>query len=155
MEKQEKFKIEEAISDVIQKFNTIEELIKEIIIKNINPQQENLSFTKKFVLHNSIISFGGKLKLFKQINNMKQTFTDGEIQKIFILLNIRNAFAHSPNVDIEPCIVFPFKFPAKFEYHVEISNSRKMFELKSMEKLYVEFNELYVYFKPKLENYLK
>jgi len=155
MQTQNKFKIEEVISDVIQKFNTIEELIKEIIIIHIKPAKENLHFTKRFVFHNSIISFGSKLKLFKYINTKHMILKNNEVQRLYTLNNIRNAFAHSPNVDIEPSLKFPIRFPAKFEYHVEISGGKNIFELKSMEELYNEFNELYEDTKSKLEYYLK
>ena len=43
------FDKDKAISDVIQKFNYIENLIKEIILERVKPAKEKESFTKNLV----------------------------------------------------------------------------------------------------------
>lgn len=140
---EEGFNITAVISDVIQKFNKIEAELKEILTLYINPSNDKRGFTQNFLLHNSIISFAGKLKLFKRINNEEGWMNNNYFQDFYRLLHIRNAFAHSPTTDIKPSIKFPIKFPVRFQYHVELSHSKKVFELLSMEELYKEFNNKY------------
>jgi hypothetical protein len=139
----EVFDINEAISNVIQKFNKIEEELKEILTLYIEPSIDKRSFTKNFLFHNSIISFAGKLKLFAKINSEMDWIENKYIQDFYSISSIRNAFAHSPTTDTQPSLSFPIKFPAKFQYHVEVSHSKDVFKLRAMEELYVEFNEKY------------
>ena len=141
-----------AISDVIQKFNKIESLTKTLIVNYIKPDDSKKSFVELFLLHNTIMSFGAKLKIIKQINADLNWFTGDDFEKFHQLINIRNAFAHSTTHGMTHMGVFPLKFPVVFRFHVEQSGSSKIFGLKPMQEQYDKFNEIYGYLEDKIAN---
>ena len=155
MTSKEEFDKDNAISDVIQKLNGIESLMKSLITSYIQPEKSKKEFMEDYFLHSTIINFGSKLKIIKQINANQKWFSSKDFENFHKLINIRNAFAHSTTYDMEASVSFPLIFPIEFQFCVEQSNASKIFELKPMEEQYETFNEIFEYLKSKLESIIK
>ena len=83
-----------SIGLVIEKANEVERLLDEIIFAQINPNASGQNFVLGNLLHNSIISFAGKVKLVLYINK-KHNLGELNRENLHKLLNLRNAFAHN------------------------------------------------------------
>jgi len=149
------FTKDNAISDIIQKLNEIESLMKSLIISYIQPEKSKKQFMEAYLLHSTIINFGSKLKIIKQINANQKWFSSKDFENFHKLINIRNAFAHSTTHDMEGFASFPLTFPIVFQVYVEQSKSSKIFELKPMKEQYETFNEIFDNLKSKLESIIK
>ena len=150
------FTKDNAISDIIQKLNEIESLMKSLIISYIQPEKSKKQFMEAYLLHSTIINFGSKLKIIKQINANQKWFSNKDFDNFHTLINIRNAFAHSTTHDMEAFASFPLTFPIVFQVlYVEQSKSSKIFELKPMKEQYETFNEIFENLKNKLESIIK
>lgn len=84
------YNLEEIRGWVIDRLYQIESKIDNIITEHFKPEKKG-DF-KKIILNSSIISFGGKLKILRNIPSFDKKIID-KIQK---LSAIRNAFAHLP-----------------------------------------------------------
>ena len=149
------FDKDNAISDVIQKLNEIESLMKSLITSYIQPEKSKKEFMEAYLLHSTIISFGSKLKIIKQINADQKWFSKKDFEKFHKLISIRNAFAHSTTHDMEAFMSIPPTIPMEFQFLVEQSHSSKIFELKPMKEQYETFNEKFEDLKSELESIIK
>ena len=155
MTSKEGFNKDDAISDAIQKLNEIESLMKSLIISYIQPEKSKEQFIEDYFLHSTIINFGSKLKIIKQINANQKWLSNKDFENFHKLINIRNAFAHSTTHNMEASASFPLTFPIEFEFCVEQSNASKIFELKPMKEQYETFNEIFGDLQSKLEYIIK
>ena len=87
----------EIISDIVIKFNQVENTVKEIITKFIN--SEKTEFINNILLNNLILNFSSKFKVLQYIIADKGIETDKNFNKsIRILMANRNIIAHSDNM---------------------------------------------------------
>ncbi|NHM07493.1 hypothetical protein G4D82_09700 [Flavobacterium sp. CYK-4] len=75
---------------VIDRMTQIEYRIDNAITKHIDPK--NVDAFENIILNSTIIAFGAKLKILRNIENFDKKI----IEKIQLISNIRNAFAHLP-----------------------------------------------------------
>lgn len=155
MTSKREFDKDNAISDVIQKLNEIESLMKSLIISYIQPEKSKKEFMEAYLLHSTIISFGSKLKIIKQINANQTEKWFSSFDNFHKLINIRNAFAHSTTHNMEGFASVPLTVPIVLQVYVEQSKSSKIFELKPMKEQYETFNEIFENLKSKLESIIK
>jgi hypothetical protein len=98
----------EIISDIIIKFNQVENMVKEIITEFID--SEKSEFINSILLNNLILNFSSKFKVLQFIIADNKIETDKNFNKsIKILMANRNIIAHSDNIldyDVE---IFPVK----------------------------------------------
>jgi len=89
------------IGEIILNFNQIEFYLKQIIIKYLNPDKKQERFYSQVLFNNSVISFSGKIKLFKNLNKEEKWITgkklDELIRFVYYLNNVRNSLVHTEN----------------------------------------------------------
>ena len=80
---------------VVDRCNDVDGLMADILIAYIKPAADREPFVERYLLHNSVISFGTKITLVLQIAKLPGApKIDGEaIRKVG---NLRNAVAHVP-----------------------------------------------------------
>jgi hypothetical protein len=96
----EEFDLEEewkTLGLMLDQFNRLEHLIAKVIRLYVQPVTDHASFVENIILHNSIISFAGKIKLLLTIAR-ESTGPKLNRNKFHRLLNLRNAFAHGNTI---------------------------------------------------------
>lgn len=82
------FNREELIGWVIDRLNRIEEIIDDIIVNQIKPDDKTIF--RKIILNTSVLNFGAKTKVLLNLGVDKKLY-----EKLRKFLSIRNGFAHS------------------------------------------------------------
>ncbi len=147
------FNIEEIRGWMIDQLYNIEAEINSIIMEHFNPEKKN-EF-KKIILNSSIVTFGGKLKILRNIHS----FDSKMIDKIQKFCSIRNAFAHLPVTEFIQ-ITAKLNKDGKLESseitkitsQIEIMNSNGELKMKNAKELITEFFELNTEIKKYLVN---
>jgi hypothetical protein len=83
-----------ALGLVVDYCNLVEQLMSEIIAACVGPCPEGSAFLERYVLHNSVVTFGSKTILIGQIIEQ----TDGpkvDLERVRRVGNLRNAVAHA------------------------------------------------------------
>lgn len=88
------FNLEEIRGWIIDRMYQIESKIDYVISEHFKPEKKEAF--EKIILNSSIISFGGKLKVLRNVTSFDPKIID-KIQKIS---TIRNAFAHLPTTEL-------------------------------------------------------
>ncbi len=87
----------EIISDIIIKFNEVENFLKEIITEFINSERNE--FIKNILLNNLILNFSSKFKILQYIIESQKIKVDkGFYNSMKVLMSKRNIIAHSDSL---------------------------------------------------------
>lgn len=136
------YNLEEIRGWVIDRLYQIESKMDNIICEYFKPEKKEAF--EKVILNSSIISFGGKLKVLRNVPSFEKRIID-KIQKISI---IRNAFAHLPTTELIN-IKVERKDSGKLETlridvitQMEIMNSSGELKVKNAVELIDEFYDL-------------
>ena len=81
------------VGQILDNFNQLEGLISEIITAYVCPVENKRYFMYSFLLNNSIISFGAKIKVLLRINSIEK-YIEIKSHDLHRLLSLRNAVAH-------------------------------------------------------------
>ena len=146
----------EIISDIIIKFNEVENSIKEIIMEFIDSKRND--FIKNILLNNLILNFSSKFKILQYIIESQKIKVDKNFNKsIKILMAKRNIIAHSDSLidyDIIPTgpnlfSQFVLKIPSymlswqRVESKEQITLNNGKIENTEIEKIYSDFLKYY------------
>jgi len=135
----------ELIGDVISQFNNLEWIVDSIIVTFIQPQASAKEFVSKHLIHNSILSFGAKIKLlFAIINFLELEKIDKD--KLHRLLALRNAVAHSDLIGDYEIRSSGSNDNRKHEEYFVVDQMRSDGSVKTIRKneVYKEFVTLFV-----------
>lgn len=134
------FNIEEARGWTIDRLLQIEDRINSKIIEYFKPSNTG-EFTR-IVLNSSILDLGGKLKILRNIG-----VSDKLIDKIRILVSIRNGFAHCPikqeiSVNVEHKLEKVHTSITNINTTIEVMNSGGKIITKNAFEYLLEFYQL-------------
>ena len=88
-------KYEKQIADVIDMTNQLESEMADLLSQCLIPVISDYGFLREAVFHNTCVHFGAKVKLLKRITEY-WSFKGLNFKWFYILLDLRNAFAHTP-----------------------------------------------------------
>jgi len=142
------------VGEIVLKFNEIEFYLKQIIIKHLNPSKNQEKFYSQVLFNNSIVSFSGKIKLFKNLNKENKWISgkklDELVRFIYYLNNVRNSLVHTENA-------IEFKKDDKgniTEAHhiIDFFKSDGSLNVLRLNEVYEKFNERFVKVKKELKD---
>ena len=85
------------ITEVIDKTNYLDYVLKNIIIKYISPSHDKTDFVRDILFNSSVLNFGSKTKVFFNIVQKEKWDSIGS-EHFFKIMSYRNAIAHSDTV---------------------------------------------------------
>ena len=90
------------IAYVIDNTNTIEHIMKKILVNHVSAPADRTEFMSNVLLHSSILNLGAKFKLLHHIVE-QEGWPKVDRNHFHTLLGVRNAFAHSDTI-IQPSL---------------------------------------------------
>ncbi|WP_292943644.1 hypothetical protein [Olleya sp. UBA1516] len=130
-------KTEEARGYTIQKLNTIEITIDQIITNYFSPK--NLNNFNNILLNSSILEFGKKVKLISSLDLIdKTTFSD-----LLKLASIRNSFAHAEIRNVTHYTTGEKNTLAEIKKMIVVMNSNGKISKKYISEFLIEFDNLF------------
>ena len=145
--------LEEVRGWIIGRMCQIEREIDNIILDYFNPNKKD-EF-KKVILNSSIITFGAKLKVLRNVKSFDKTI----INKLQEISTIRNAFAHLPITIDQRIIIRGYKnldqiqTVSEINKYIEVMNSAGELKKKKPDELVYKFYDLYKEVKKYLGDY--
>lgn len=132
---------EEQLVFVIRATNIAETKMKKIISAFIKTPDEKLDFVHSYLLNNSTISFGSKLKLMLFI--AKELGVKVSRESFHSMLSRRNAFAHQDHLESIRVIKDAVKYP-DVSFVVESIKGSGSLETVTQGQAFTEFMKAYV-----------
>lgn len=134
---------------MLKRFNYIEFVLNKILTNYIQPKDMGkTSFVRDYLLHNSIVNFASKVKLFIKLNDDNKWININQ-DKLNKLYKYRNAIAHSHtnkvNVLIDLGKVKNGIPESKTYYNVESMKANGQMEVIERAKLFQDFLDLINY----------
>ncbi len=158
----------EIISDIIIKFNEVENSFKDIITEFIG--SERSEFVKDILLNNLVLNFSSKFKILQYIIENQNIKVHADFNKsIKVLMSKRNIIAHSDNlidfnvIPAEPDLFtqYVLKIPSYMLAWQEVKPKKQItfnngkIESSDIEKIYSDFLKYYKKAMPELNKVLK
>jgi|688.fasta_scaffold697550_1 hypothetical protein len=134
------FNEEEAVGWIVSRLNLVESDVVEIICNYYKPSY-NQHF-REILLNNSILGFGAKLKVLRNIPGFKSAIVD----KMATLSAIRNGFAHVlPTQNVKIVVRPGDRTPTNIRVHsaINVMNSNGKVKSKEYIEYLLEFQMLY------------